>query len=176
MNTKEFFAKYRNFAIDAAKGSKIFPETILAAASVESGNGKSGLSAKYNNFFGIKADSSWKGKKINLPTKEEFTKGKIVTINQYFRVYESPVDSFRDYVKFVSKARYKKSGVLDAKNPKEQFEALKKGGYATASNYVDVLLKRLKDGGITIKKVAVGGGALLAIGLVSFLVINSSSK
>lgn len=163
---KKFFSAYRNEAIKAAAGSSIFPDTILSAAYVESGAGKSQLSAKYNNFFGIKAYSDWKGKKVSLNTGEQTKDGKKYTIKQDFKVYDSPADSFRDYVKVVSGTRYKKAGVLTAPTPEAQIKAIKAAGYATALNYAEVLISVLKKSGAAV----VGLGAVFITALLLGLI------
>ena len=41
MTPKEFYDHYKPFADAAAAGTNVFPDTILAAAALESGYGKS---------------------------------------------------------------------------------------------------------------------------------------
>jgi flagellum-specific peptidoglycan hydrolase FlgJ len=73
---KEWTIKNAPFAIAAAKGTGIFPETLLAMAIVESQGKVNGswfpgaglVARKANNFFGIKKGVGWKGKTIDLPT------------------------------------------------------------------------------------------------------------
>ncbi|WP_349399629.1 glycoside hydrolase family 73 protein, partial [Clostridium perfringens] len=64
-----------NFISQIVSGAKqsyeetgIFPSITLAQAILESGWGRSGLAIKANNLFGIKADSGWKGKVLEMPT------------------------------------------------------------------------------------------------------------
>ena len=52
-----------------------FPSVIIAQAAIESNWGQSALAAKYNNYFGIKAGSSWTGKTVNMQTNEVFGAG-----------------------------------------------------------------------------------------------------
>lgn len=141
MNINDFIKKYSVAATNAAAGTKVFPQTILTAAALESGYGESVLSAKYNNFFGIKADSSWKGKSVVMSTKEQDSSGNEYTVNAKFRSYDTAQESFSNYVKFISGPRYVKAGVLNAKTPTEQFEKIKAAGYATDKNYVAKLTK-----------------------------------
>lgn len=148
MTPKTFIAAYSNNAKTAASGTNIFPETILSAAALESGYGASALAAQHNNFFGIKADENWTGKTATFLTKEQREDGSVFTVLAKFRHYDSPIDSFKNYVHFISGPRYVKAGVLSAKTPAQQFAALKKAGYATDKNYVDKLtntLASLKD-------------------------------
>lgn len=155
MTREEFIKKYYNFANIASRNSGISPILILAQAWIESGGGKSILTTKFNNFFGIKSSNSWTGKTVNLRTREQTKDGKEFFINATFRVYNSPADSFADHIKFLkSNPRYKKAGLFD--NPNNyalQADSLQKAGYATDINYS----KLLKDVGnnfvTTLKKI-----------------------
>ena len=132
----DFCRKYQDAANGAAAGTKIFAETILAAAALESGYAQSELSAKYNNFFGIKAQhgDGWMGKIIALPT-HEFMQGKWIKVMANFRVYDSAEESFLNYVHFISGPRYQRAGVLDALTVQDQFICLHQAGYATDPHY-----------------------------------------
>ena len=107
--------------------------------------------------------------KKNMKKGEVFN-GKSVTINSDFRVYDSFLDSAKDYIKFLqTNPRYTKYGVFKAKDYKEQVQAIKNAGYATGTNYVSAVLKIVS--GITddialftVKnKTPIGVGALLII-------------
>ena len=114
-----------------------FPSVLIAQAALESNWGQSSLAAKYNNYFGIKAGSSWTGPTINLKTNEVFG-GVTTSINSKFRVYNSLIDSIRDRNKLLSTARY--ATVKNATTPQAQAEAIKNSGYATALNYVSAIM------------------------------------
>jgi flagellum-specific peptidoglycan hydrolase FlgJ len=147
MTNAEFVKKHYTEAMLAAKDSGIFIETLLGQSILETSSGKSVLSSKYNNYFGIKADKSWKGKTVNMRTGEVFN-GVPTTISSNFRVYNSFMDSAKDYIKFLkTNPRYTKFGVFKAKDYKEQIQAIKNAGYATGTNYVSAVLKII--GGIT---------------------------
>jgi flagellum-specific peptidoglycan hydrolase FlgJ len=158
--TKAFFQKYKGDAIRATAGTKIFPEVVLAAAALESRNGESLLTSKFNNFFGIKVTPNWAGGRVEMKTREVIN-GKEVFINAFFRIYPSPEDSFKNYVKFISGARYVKAGVLKAKTPQEQTQAIAAAGYATDPNYSATLNKFISVGG----SIAAGLGIFFIIGL-----------
>lgn len=139
LTREQYIEKYYGEVIQATRGSKIFPEVAIMQGALESGNGNSTLASKYNNHFGIKADSSWKGEKVFLPTKE-VRNGITVIENEPFRVYNTVKDSFRDYAKFLQEnPRYTKAGVFKAKTPQEQADALQRAGYATAPYYAQSL-------------------------------------
>ena len=56
MTNAEFVKKHYGQALVASKGSGIFIETLLGQSILETSSGKSVLSSKYNNYFGIKGE------------------------------------------------------------------------------------------------------------------------
>ncbi|MBQ8959494.1 MAG: glucosaminidase domain-containing protein [Bacteroidales bacterium] len=123
-----------------------FPSVLIAQAAIESNWGRSSLSAKYNNFFGIKAGKSWKGKTVNMKTGEVFN-GKNVTISSNFRVYDSLADSIRDRNLLLRMPRYK--AVEPATTPLAQAEAIRAAGYCTATNYVQSIMATIAANNLT---------------------------
>lgn len=119
------------------------PQAVMCQAIVESwkGNGISYL-AKLNNFFGLKCGSSWKGKSVNLKTKEEYTRGTLTTIKDNFRVYDSVEDGVHGYFAFISTKRY--ANLQGVTNPEQYLQLIKADGYATSSTYVATCLSKLK--------------------------------
>lgn len=112
---------------------------VIAQAILESGWGKSSLARKYNNFFGLKCGSTWKGKSVNLSTKEEYTQGTYTNIKANFRVYDSVADGVKGYFDFINTKRYKNlKGVTDYKT---YIKNLKADGYATSSSYINNLTR-----------------------------------
>ena len=123
--------------VRACMGTGMLPEAVLCQSAIESGWGSSLLASKYNNYFGIKAGTSWKGDYVNLPTKE-YVNGQYITINQKFRRYSSFTASVKDYISFLKgNARYSK--VFQQKSVLGQLQALQNAGYATAPNYANVI-------------------------------------
>lgn len=112
--------------------------TIIAQACCESNFGVSSLAAKYHNYFGMKCGNSWKGKSVNLKTKEEYKVGILSTIKDNFRVYESMEEGVKGYFDFISAKRY--ANLKTATTPKQYAELLKADGYATSSMYVNTLI------------------------------------
>lgn len=159
-HVKDFGKKYFARAVEATRNTGLFPETLIAQAALESGWGRSRHAKDdVNNLFGIKADSSWKGRVISSSTKEfekgsysgktgtnKFYKNRTEAINDganpssLFRVYDDDTTAIKDWVSFLKQnTRYTNAGVFEAKTPEEQFAALKKGGYATSPTYVEKL-------------------------------------
>lgn len=108
---------------------------VIAQACIESAFGTSMLGSKWHNYFGMKCGSAWKGKSINLKTKEEYTVGTLTTIRDNFRVYDSMEEGVKGYFDFISTKRY--ANLKSASTPKEYLELIKKDGYATSSSYVN---------------------------------------
>lgn len=140
---KEFINKYGAFIHKVTAKTGILPGTLIAQAFLESSaNGKVGgsqLSREANNFFGIKCGPNWSGGKYYINTKEYGQNGAYY-VKACFRKYASVEDSIKDYVNFLKvNNRYAKAGVFKAKTVKEQAEALKRAGYATAPSYAQLV-------------------------------------
>jgi flagellum-specific peptidoglycan hydrolase FlgJ len=137
MSSKIYIDQHAMGVVRACMGTGMLPATVLCQSAIESAWGQSLLASKYNNYFGIKAGSSWKGDFVLLPTKE-FVNGKYITINDKFRRYSSFTASVKDYINFLkTNARYK--NVFTKTSVLGQLEALQSAGYATAPNYANVI-------------------------------------
>ena len=106
---------------------------IIAQAILESGWGKSKLASRYHNYFGLKCGSAWKGKSVNMATKEEYKVGTLTNIRDNFRVYDS-MDA---------------GNLKGVKSPKEYLKRIKADGYATCSRYVDNVMRVIHDYNLT---------------------------
>lgn len=127
----KFIEEIKDEAIKNYKEYKILPSITIAQAILESSWGESDLAQIYNNLFGIKADSSWKGEYVTLETFEFYD----TKIEDKFRVYSNKNQSIKDHAKFlVDNQRYKKYGVFEAKTYIEQAHALQNAGYSTAED------------------------------------------
>lgn len=127
----KFIEEIKDEVIKNYKEYKILPSITIAQAILESSWGESDLAQIYNNLFGIKADSSWKGEYVTLETFEFYD----TKIEDKFRVYSNKNQSIKDHAKFlVDNQRYKKYGVFEAKTYIEQAYALQNAGYSTAED------------------------------------------
>ena len=129
--------------------SKTLPSVTVAQAIVESAWGQS---APGNNYFGIKADSSWSGPSNNLSTQEEGAGG-LYTITDGFRAYNTLEDSVIDHDKFL--IPYKMGPYT---TPEEQAQHLKDEGYATDSGYASKLMQIIDENDLTKYDKFTGGG------------------
>lgn len=111
-----YVEKYKDIAISEMNKYGIPASIKLAQALLESGNGNSYLATEANNHFGIKCGGVWKGKSINRPDDN---------INDCFRVYESPEQSFRDHSEFLLRKRYSDLFLLNKNDYKGWAKGLK---------------------------------------------------
>lgn len=120
---------------------------IIAQAILESGWGKSSLASKYHNYFGLKCGSAWKGKSVNMATKEEYKVGTLTNIRDNFRVYDSMEAGVKGYFDFINTSRY--ANLKGVKNPEEYVKRIKADGYVTSSKYVDDIMRVIRDNKLT---------------------------
>jgi mannosyl-glycoprotein endo-beta-N-acetylglucosaminidase len=124
----------------------ILSSLTLAQACLESDFGRSLLSAKYDNLFGVKAYGD--APQVSLETKE-YEDGKWITINDNFRVYQSWQESVDAHsLLFVNGVNWdpnKYQSVLSAENYIEAAQAVQNSGYATDLNYSDKLIKLIEE-------------------------------
>jgi hypothetical protein len=141
LSNRAFIEQVAKFAIKNYPEYKILPSLVIAQAILESNWGKSGLTKKNNNLFGIK------GRGGDFQTKE-FVNGKWITIVAGFRKYETFEGSIIDHSKLLNKPRYVK--VKGETNYKEACEAVWKAGYATDPTYPQKLIKMIERLGLTV--------------------------
>ena len=111
-----------------------YPSAIIAQACLESNYGLSTLALYHHNYFGMKCGTSWKGKSVNLATKEEYRAGTLVNIRDNFRCYSNLDAGVEGYFMFIQLSRY--SNLRAASSPKDYLQKIKDDGYATSSSYV----------------------------------------
>ncbi len=120
---------------------------IIAQAIIESGWGKSQLSAKYHNYFGLKCGSAWKGASVNMQTQEEYQPGVLTSISDNFRAFGSMEEGVKGYFDFINTTRYANlKGVTD---PQKYVENIKADGYATSSTYVNTIMNCVRTYNLT---------------------------
>ncbi len=136
-NTKEYIEKYKGIAIKEMKRTNIPASITLAQAILESSSGESALASKFNNHFGIKCKSDWKGE---TTYKDDDKK------NECFRVYPTAESSFIDHSNFLkNRPNYASLFELDPVDDTAWAYGLKKAGYATERDYPKRLLKIIDD-------------------------------
>ncbi len=113
-----------------------YASPIIAQACCESAWGRSWISkAPYFNFFGLKCGSSWKGRRVNAKTHEEYKKGTLTAIKADFRAYDSLDEGIKGYFDFIQYSRY--ANLKQATSPEDYLEKIRADGYATSYSYVN---------------------------------------
>jgi flagellum-specific peptidoglycan hydrolase FlgJ len=147
MKPQDFFNAYAKLAQDTCHDTGLCASVALAQAAIESGWGESGLTKKANNFGGIKAGTSWKGKVIVLPTRE-FIGGKNIIVQAAFRAFDSPADYFRKRVEFLrGLPRYKR--LFSSDDCVAEAHLFQICGYATDPQYGNTLVRVIRQYGLT---------------------------
>ncbi|GHT76342.1 N-acetylmuramoyl-L-alanine amidase [Bacteroidia bacterium] len=139
-----YIEKHNTIAVMQMHKYKIPASIILAQGILESGWGLSECASKHNNHFGVKADSSWKGEIIYLPTKE-FRNGKMVNEHAYFRKYSRVADSYEDHSIFLKKPRYAGLFSLEITDYQGWAHGLQRCGYATDPDYGNKLIQLIEN-------------------------------
>ena len=170
LTAKELISKVGPLFTADQKKSGILASVSMAQFILESGWGKSGLTQKANNAFGMKKslsgntwpNSAWDGKSvISMKTGEETEDGKPYTITAEFRKYSCIEDSITDHSAYLTgakdgdKLRY--DGLKGCKKYKTAAQIIKNGGYATSTSYVKALCDIIKEYKLTdyeVKKAA----------------------
>jgi len=127
----DYITRYKDIAIAEMNQFGIPASIKLAQALLESGNGNSYLAKEANNHFGIKCGGVWNGKSVNRPDDN---------LNDCFRVYDNPEQSFKDHSQFLLRKRYEKLFMLDKDDYRGWAKGLKEAGYATNPRYPDLLI------------------------------------
>lgn len=121
--------------------------TTIAQAIIEGACATSKLARDYHNHFGMKCGKSWKGKSVNLKTKEEYTPGTLTDIRANWRAFDSDVEGIEGYYDFINTKRY--ANLREAKTYRQFAEYLKADGWATSSTYVNTLCNTVKKYDLT---------------------------
>ena len=129
---EDFVQKMMPYAVKAVEGIGMNPLVLVAQAALETGWGQH--VPEGNNYYGIKAGSSWQGPTQDLDSPE-FEHGAMVTRNSRFRAYPSVLESMKDYVALITgNERYSKAATKSY-DPDTYFDEIQKAGYATDPQY-----------------------------------------
>ena len=134
-----YIERYKDIAIAEMNEYGIPASIKLAQALLESGNGNSYLAVNANNHFGIKCGGTWNGKSVNRPDDQ---------LNDCFRVYQNPEQSFEDHSQFLLRKRFEKLFTLDKDDYKGWARGLKDAGYATNPRYPQLLIDLIERYGL----------------------------
>jgi flagellum-specific peptidoglycan hydrolase FlgJ len=127
----EYIERFKAIAIQEMNQYGIPASITLAQGLFESGSGNSELAKVANNHFGIKCGSTWTGESYYKDDDN---------VDDCFRVYNNPEESFRDHSEFLKKKNYARLFELDKNDFKGWAYGLKAAGYATNPKYPQLLL------------------------------------
>ncbi|MGL6021988.1 MAG: glycoside hydrolase family 73 protein [Chitinophagaceae bacterium] len=132
-----YINQYKNIAMEEMVRSGIPASITLAQGILESGFGKSVLSLKSNNHFGIKCRNDWKGEKVYHDDDRS---------QECFRKYLNPEESYKDHSDFLSKSsRYASLFELEKNDYHSWSHGLRKAGYATDPAYATRLINVIES-------------------------------
>lgn len=140
------------YASKAARLLGIGPEVLIAQSALETGWGKAVIrdvrGESSHNLFNIKADHRWDGPVVAKSTLE-YADGVAVRERALFRRYDSPAQSFQDYVDFLQGSARYAPALAQGGDAKGFLRALQDAGYATDpayANKISTILDRFKSG------------------------------
>jgi flagellum-specific peptidoglycan hydrolase FlgJ len=96
LDTLQFINSIKDYAIQTQKDYNILTSLTLAQAVLESASGTSELAINANALFGIKWSETC-GYDKYLKSTKEYENGQEITINAYFRKYNSWQESIIDH-------------------------------------------------------------------------------
>jgi flagellum-specific peptidoglycan hydrolase FlgJ len=131
----QYIQRFKGIAIQEMNTNGIPASITLAQGLFESGNGNGDLARIANNHFGIKCSADWTGKSYYKDDDN---------VNDCFRVYDHPEDSFRDHSTFLKKKRYAPLFELDKNDYQGWAYGLKAAGYATNPKYSQMLINLIQ--------------------------------
>lgn len=136
MTVDKFIKAVSDGAFEVSRKYGLNPFVTMAQAALETGWGKH---APGNMYFGIKAGSSWTGKKQLLWTTE-YINGRRVKVQDWFRAYDTPAESFEDYARLITSRSWFKNALQYQHDELKYITEIQKGGYATDPNYVTKIM------------------------------------
>ncbi len=139
---EDFVARIWPEAERAARELGVPARSLVAQAALETGWGRhlpraSDGRTSYN-LFGIKTGGGWHGRSGTHAT-QEFVNGAFTATRADFRAYDSPADSFRDYVNLLKTSPRYADALASGSDGARFAHALQKAGYATDPRYAEKL-------------------------------------
>lgn len=152
MTPQEFMDALAPAARQSMAATGIPASFTLAEAALESGWGVSQLALQARNLFGVKADASWRGATLSLPTREHLH-GAWVFVPALWRKYPDWQGCFTDHAAFLTdNPRYHAAFALPQLGPDDSqpwgeafAEAVAAAGYATDPDYAAKLIAVMRE-------------------------------
>lgn len=160
---EEFIAKISDGAVKGWTTHRILPSLTIAQGMLESANGKSELAVHANAIFGIKAhtDPSW----TNTYSKatQEWSNGKLVTVQAAFKAYKNWDESISDRLTYLTtrkiNGKFIYLPVIGESDYKLAAQKIFQAGYATDPQYPQKLINIIEKYNLTrFDDIALKGG------------------
>jgi flagellum-specific peptidoglycan hydrolase FlgJ len=132
-----FIDQYADEAINSQILTGVPASVTLAQALIESGRGKSGLTKRGLNFFGIKGTGP--AGSVIMRTREWSKQRGNYYINAPFRAYRNAMESFIDHGNLFFRVKVYRNALKYLNDGKRFAAEIHKAGYATDPNYTKVL-------------------------------------
>ena len=130
ISRQQYIDQYAEYAMEQMRRYGIPASVTLAQGIIESANGKSTLAETANNHFGVKG--TFNGAYVVANDDKP---------NEKFKKYDNVGQSYEDHSKVLMASRYQKYvSSLSPDDYKGWAAGIKKGGYATDSNYVSTIV------------------------------------
>jgi flagellar rod assembly protein/muramidase FlgJ len=140
MSPDEFIAAIAPAAVASMRTFGVPASLTIAQAALESAWGSR---APGNNLFGIKADPSWTGPVVSVPTHEDLG-GRWVAITANFRAYATWQGCMDDHAAFLRRnPRY--AACFQTRDGQEFARRVAAAGYATDPAYADKLIATMRS-------------------------------
>lgn len=136
--TDQFISQYAASATASMKKTGVPASVTLAQAILESNIGRSALTKKAFNFFGIKGKGT--AGSVTMRTREVLH-GRSTFVNAEFRKYNNAEEGFVDHGNFFIKNKRYETAMANTMNPFVFAAEIHKAGYATDPQYT----KKLHD-------------------------------
>ncbi len=139
-SVQAYIQRFKDIAIQEMMIYRIPASITIAQGIIESRAGQSQMAVEANNHFGIKCHKEWFGNTFYQDDDH---------VNECFRKYDSPQESFRDHSYFLTqRERYKSLFKLDVLDYKGWARGLQSAGYATNPAYAELLIKTIERFGL----------------------------
>lgn len=129
---EDYVRRHYKEAVRQMNRHSIPASITMAQGLVETGAGKSSLAKDFNNHFGIKCHSSWRGKRTYKTDDAP---------NECFRHYNSWQESYEDHSLFLKGKRYARLFELRSDDYRGWARGLQLAGYATNKGYANKLIQ-----------------------------------
>ena len=143
-----YMDQFKSIAIREMERTGIPASIKLAQGILESNAGRSELSSKYNNHFGIKCHSDWTGERF-YKEDDDYDPVTKQLVKSCFRAYKNSEESFIAHSEFLRDPRkvnrYGFLFQLDRRDYVSWANGLERAGYATATDYSEKLIRIIED-------------------------------